>query len=318
MLSDIEIRWASADETAPILNFIEAMGFNPRDNTAWQGLEMVAMSAWQGGNLIGAIPLEPRPLKITADKTIWAMHETVVAVHPDHRARGIGSAMQQQIFTSLPDEIELLSVFREEPQSPAYRWYLKNGFQKAMQIDSWFFEGKPEWKMPEVDLFVPTDSRVPWEFLAETWRKAQQTASGVVDQTQRNLRDWLAIHPYRARYNFKIAAERGRQGRAPGYAILGTGNMHSERKRCDILDLISTGGPGDVRHMLDQIIPFEIKIGSAAIRWPLAQTDSHAEIAQAIGFQRKWSFDMLIRPLPHSSFNLLPSSFASYASIDYI
>ena len=133
MNHETQIRWADADEAPDILAFIQAMGFNPRDKVTWDQLEMVAMSAWQGGKLIGAIPLEPRPLKIAPDKTVWAMHETVVAVHPEYRGGGIGTQMQHEIFTTLPTEIELLSVFREEPESPAYRWYVKNNFRPALQ-----------------------------------------------------------------------------------------------------------------------------------------------------------------------------------------
>jgi len=315
---DIQIRWANADETSAILDFIQAMGFNPRDKITWDALEMVAMSAWQGGKLVGAIPLEPRPLKISADKTVWAMHETVVAVHPEHRGNGIGSKMQDEIFRTLPAEIELLSVFREEPDSPAYRWYLKNNFRPAMQIDSWFYEGAPEFKMPEVDLFVPTDARLPWDELEETWQKARQSSSGIVDQTQRDLKTWLNVHPYREKYTFMMAVERSRLGLPAGYALLGTGTMHSESKRCDILDLVSTGGTEDIRRLVEQFIPFIIKSGCTSIRWPLAQNDANTQIAQSLGFNKKWSFDMLVRPLPHSSLLAHPPAFASFASIDYI
>lgn len=318
MNDKIQIRWADADEAVDILAFIQAMGFNPRDKITWDALEMVAMSAWQGGKLIGAIPLEPRPFKIAPDKTAWAMHETVVAVHPDHRSRGIGSRMQDEIVATLPAEIEFVSVFREEPDSPAYRWYIKNNFQPTMQIDSWFYETSPEFKMPEVDLFVPTDARLPWDELAETWPKARKNNSGIIDQAERDLKTWLSIHPYRQKYDFMIAVERSRLGLPAGYAVLGTGNMHSETKRCDILDLVSTGGSNDIRRLIDQFAPFMFKSGCTSIRWPLAQNDPNTQIAQSLGFNKKWSFDMLVRPLPHSSLLVKPAAFASFASIDYI
>jgi hypothetical protein len=255
---------------------------------------------------------------IGGGKTVWAMHETVVAVHPDHRGHGIGSCMQEEIVKTLPGEIELLSVFREEPDSAAYRWYLRNQFRPAMQIDSWFYEIAPEFKMPAVDLFVPTDARLPWDELEETWRGARANSSGVVDQRERSLRNWLKVHPYRQKYDFMFAVERSRLGLPPGYALLGTGTMHSEAKRCDILDLVSLGGAADVERLVKEVTPFVFKAGCTAIRWPLARTDPRREIAEALGFNNKWSFDMLVRPLAHSSFNPQPSSFASFASIDYI
>jgi len=327
-MNDIEIRWARAEERGHILNFIEQMGFNPRDTVTWDGLEMVAMSAWQGGQLIGAIPLEPRPLRIDDENSAaWAMHETVVAMHPERRGRGVGSAIQRAIFDSLPDDVPLVSVFREEPDSPAYRWYLKNGFAPAMHIDSWFYDGAPEDKFPALDLFNPTDAGVPWDLVDEIWRQARRCGGGFVDQSQRPLRSWLSVHPYRERYDFTLAIERGRRGHPPAYALLGMGHMHSESKRCDILELLSTGGPDDYRLMLDILISNAFKRGCNSTRWPLAEHDPNAQLAQDLGFEKKWGFDMLIRPID-SSFILHPfdklragsSSLKNwrYAPIDYI
>jgi GNAT superfamily N-acetyltransferase len=316
-----DIRLAAAEETPALLDFIQTMGFNPRDATSWNGLEMLAMSAWQEGRLIGAIPLEPRPIRIAAGKSVWAMHETVVAVHPEDRSRGIGSAMQTAIFECLEGQADFVSVFREEPQSPAYRWYVKNGFVPAMHIDSWFHETALEFKVPELDLLVPNDERLPWALLADIWRESRQTTAGFVDQSQRPLQTWLAIHPYRHRYNFILAIEPGRQNRPRGYALLGTGDMHSESKRCDILDVVSTGGDADVRYLLNQLLPLATKLGCQSTRWPLADTDPNIQSATDLGFEKRWGFDMLIRPVssPDSSFILHPSSPGwRYVPIDYI
>ena len=318
-MSDLEIRWSRAQERGSILKFIEQMGFNPRDALTWDGLEMVAMSAWQRGRIIGVIPLEPRPIRIAENSTVRTMHETVVAMHPDHRGRGLGSAMQRAIFDSLPSEIQFVSVFREEPDSPAYRWYLRNGFMPAMHIDSWFYEGTPEYRIPALHLFSPDEGRVPWDLIDEIWRDGRSAGGGFVDQSQRWLRSWLPIHPYRERYKFTIAVERGGQGRAAGYALLGMGTMHSDAKRCDILELISTGNAESRRALLDILIPFAFQRGCKSTRWPLAAHDPNTHVAESLGFQKKWGFDMLIRPT-NSSFILHPSSLENwrYAPIDYI
>jgi GNAT superfamily N-acetyltransferase len=326
-MNDIEIRWARAEERGQILNFIEQMGFNPRDTVTWDGLEMVAMSAWQSGRLIGAIPSEPRPLRVADGSTPRTMHETVVAMHPDHRGRGMGSEMQRAIFDSHPDEVQLVSVFREEPDSPAYRWYLKNGFTPAMHIDSWFYQATPEDRIPALHLFSPDDPSVPWDLIEDIWRNSRQTAGGFVDQSQRSLRSWLPIHPYRERYSFTIAIERGCPGRPPGYALLGMGHMHSQTKRCDILELLSTGGREDYRSLLDILISHAFKLGCKSTRWPLAELDPNTQLAHDLGFEKKWGFDMLIRPLDSSvrlhPFDKLRAGSSSlknwrYAPIDYI
>src|SRR5947199_6303211 len=98
MTTTPEIRLARGHERGQILNFVEAMGFNPRDHVTWDALEMFTMSAWQGGQLVGTIPLEPRPLRIAPQQTLCGAHEPVVAVLPDHRNQGIASAMQPGPF----------------------------------------------------------------------------------------------------------------------------------------------------------------------------------------------------------------------------
>jgi GNAT superfamily N-acetyltransferase len=314
-----EIRLARGEERGQILNFIEAMGFNPRDHVTWDALEMFAMSAWQGGQLIGAIPLEPRPLRIAPQQTIWSAHETVVAVHPDHRNQGIGSAMQQDLFTLLAGEAQLVSVFREDPQSPAYRWYLTNGFRPAMQIDSWFHENGRTGGIPPIDLYDPSDSRVPWDLIEKIWQTARHAGGGFVDRTERPLRSWLEVHPYRHRYEFNLAIERGRQGRQPGYVLYGIGTMHSESARLDILELLSTGDIESTRRLLDAVLQSHRPKNCTVTRWPLAANDPAAQIARDVGFINKWSFDMLVRPLT-AELDLSPEVTAGwrYAGIDYI
>jgi GNAT superfamily N-acetyltransferase len=314
-----EIRLARGDERGQILNFVEAMGFNPRDHVTWDGLEMFAMSAWHGGQLIGAIPLEPRPLRIAPQQTVWSAHETVVAVHPDHRNHGIGSAMQEALFTLLSGDAQFVSVFREDPETPAYRWYLKNGFRPAMRIDSWFFEQSRGDGIPPIDLYDPAEGRVPWDLIEEIWQTARQTGGGFVDRTERPLRSWLEVHPYRHRYQFTLAVERGRQGRPPGYALFGIGTMHSESPRLDILELLSTGDPDSTRWLLDAVLQTPRPKNCTTTRWPLATHDPNTQLARDAGFINKWSFDMLVRPLI-ADFDLSPEATAAwrYASIDYI
>src|SRR4051812_5776320 len=195
-MSDLtEIRLARADERGQILRFIEAMGFNLRDEVTWDGLGMLAMSAWRAGELIGLIPIEPRPLRVAIGRTLQCAHETVVAVHPEYRSRGIGSAMQAALFESLRGRAQLVSVFREEPESAAYRWYVQNGFQPAMHVDSWFYEREHSAGRSNAEVYDPQDARLPWDLIEEIWQSVRKTGGGFVDRAQRPLGPWLAVHP---------------------------------------------------------------------------------------------------------------------------
>jgi GNAT superfamily N-acetyltransferase len=314
------IRLSRPDERDALLAFIEQMGFNPRDAVTWDALGMFAMTAWQGDRLVGAIPIEPRPLRITADRTVWTAHETVVAVHPDHRGGGFGSAMQAALAgcqlptlagASVPS---LLSVYREDPASPAYRWYVKNHFRPATRIVSWFCDhpGAPKDPLP-ISSYGPTDPAVPWTLLADIWRAAREGQAGFVERTARPLREWLAVHPYRHRYRFELLHHAAPPA---GYVLLGVGRMHSPVERLDILELVTSGSPADAARLLGAV---QHHAGGRPIRWPLAAGDPMTDIARAADFENRWSFDVLIRPLDHS-LKLPPAVIESwiYAGIDYI
>jgi GNAT superfamily N-acetyltransferase len=311
-----DIRWSRPHDRDTILTFIQQMGFNPRDAAAWDALNMCAMTAWQGGNLIGAIPLEPRPFRITPTQTIPTAHETVVAIHPDHRAQGIGSAMQTAIAENPPAGTQLITVFREDPQSPAYRWYLKNNFTPLMHIDSWFWDA-PSSPDINIELYRAHDPRLDYEALQKLWLRTTQECAGFVDRNQRPLDQWLPIHPYRSRYQFYILLHRHPNRSIAGYALIGVGKMHSPTNRIDILDLItSNNNPEPLLYALQRLSTTQ---NWRPIRWPLATQDPNTTFARNNGFTNPWGFDLLIRQLPSPALSIPPSTITwRYAGIDYI
>jgi len=191
---DVSIRLAAgpADRDA-VLAFVEAMGFNPRDAATWDALGMSAVTAWQGAELVGAIPFEPRPLRVSEDGVAWSLHETTVAVRPEHRSAGVGSAMQEKLLEFLEshdsvrwargEPVSMLSVYREEPESAAYRWYLKNGFQRAYTIHGWHLEGPaPAGPTAGYRVYSPAETETPWSVMNQVWRVARRGQAGVVDR----------------------------------------------------------------------------------------------------------------------------------------
>jgi hypothetical protein len=238
-------------------------------------------------------------------------------VHPEHRARGIGSAMQAALFDALRGQAELVSVFREEPQSPAYRWYIANGFRPAMHIDSWFYERDSSGggNILTFEIFDPADPGVPWDLIEQIWQITGRSGGGFVDRAQRPLAAWLAVHPYRRRYKFTLLLDRA----APGYALCGVGSMHSSSPRLDILELCSTGDANATALLLDGVLKCARNMNRASTRWPLAAQDPHVHLAQNAGFARKWGFDMLVHPLAGEfDFSPEPTADWRYAGVDYI
>jgi GNAT superfamily N-acetyltransferase len=319
--SDLNIRTARKEDRDPILDFIRAMGFNPRDAVTWDGLHMTAVTAWAGAELVGAIPLEPRPLQVAPGRVVTTLHQTAVAVHPDYRGRGVGSRLQAALKAEPPVAAHLTTVFREEPQSPAYRWYVQSGFTAVMHIDSWFLNDPkaddallppPEYRMrePIVDASGPLDA---------LWRKARgDRFAGFVDRTRRPLAPWLAVHPYRSRYDFRLATLPNKAGDLAGYALLGVGRLHSDTIRADILELIADS-PLSRADTVRAVLAAAAANGWQPVRWPIAASDGESvELASQLGFEKRWGFDLLAKPLNGFSLDGLDFSRWRYASVDYI
>ncbi len=307
------LRFSTPADRDAILAFIQRMGFNPRDAVTWDGLNMVAMTAWMDEKLIAAIPVEPRILRISADKSVRAFHETVVAVDAQYRGGGLGSLLQQELANKSTDT-GLLTVFREDPTSPAYRWYIKNGFFPVMQVTSWFYDRPADLAAGiKATSWNINDATLPWPQLEDAWAtRYQSLAGGVVHRTSRSLRNWLAIHPYRHRYEFHIVADP-----SGGYALLGVGQMHSETIRADILEFMpGTPEPGSAEILIRAIATIATREKWHPIRLPLAINDPAAIVLQSMHFQPGWTFDMLARPINSTK---LPETYHwRYAGIDYI
>jgi GNAT superfamily N-acetyltransferase len=291
------IRLSTPADRDAILAFIARSGFNPRDEVTWDGLNMIAMTAWLADRLIGAIPLEPRRLRIAGDRTIQTIHETTVSIEAEHRGGGLGSRMQAAIFAQRPFGADRVTVFREDPASSAYRWYQKNGFSPVMNIHSWFCD-RPVSNGQPPRLWMASDPLAPWAALEN------QKSPGRVD---RDLKSWLAIHPYRKRYRFWVVADES--GAA---ALLGVGTMHSQTERADVLQW--TAPDADSAGSLLQAICNVAAVKDwRPVRIPLAANDPRTELVKSLGWESRWSFDMLAR-----SISRFDSADWGYAGIDYI
>lgn len=306
-----------ADRDA-ILAFIAEMGFNPRDAATWNGLNMRAMTAWDGATLVAAIPLEPRLLRTHNGTCVHAVHETVVATRPEYRGKGLGSALQQALLDAAPDAAQLATVFREDPASPAYRWYLTNGFTPVVHVDSWFNDN-PRDTGASVESFpdgVPEkDGDIEW-----LRRNSSGQSGGLIDRQQRPLSRWLPVHPYRSRYQFHCVMTRTAD-RVVGFALLGVGTLHSQTTRADILDFCTLDSSTDLAQpLLDAVCSLAAQNGWTPVRWSLASSDPLTQLAIARAWESRWSFDMLARPLrPEAQPLLAPNAVARwrFAGIDY-
>ena len=296
----VEVRLSRPADRDAILRFVEEMAFNARDASTWDGLGMVAITAWHGSRLVGAIPLEPRWWQLRPGCTVSAVHQTTVGVLPQFQGRGIGSLMQDAIRTHEPALASIVTVFREDEDSAAYRWYRRNGFESAMRVAAWAAETPTDVNVSNpVEVLDPSDPAVDWAEIDELWCAHQAARhGGFVCRERRPLSRWLGVHPYRNRYGFKILLVRD-AGDLVAYAVLGIGQLHSTTTRVEIMEHATRGGePRWVNALCRSTLAFAHRHEYRPVRWAMAASDPEVEIARRRGFRPNWEFDLLWRPLP--------------------
>lgn len=316
----LTIRLARPDDRGMLLGFIEETGFEPRDADTWDGLRMLAMTAWEGEKLVGAIPLEPRQLQVAPGTVLLSMHETVVAVRPEYRGRGVGTQLQQAVFDQAGDAA-LVTAFCGEPDSRAYGWYIQNGFLPAMRIDSWFWDEPREAGEAEFQALDPLAPGVDWNAIESLRQASTESIGGIVSRQQRTLRMWLPIHPYHGKYTFRLLTLGGDVSSPQAFALLGIGAMDSQTTRVDVLEFCMPPAQWDRSSLLLRAIGFFAAInGYKPVRWPISQNDPLTRIAKSSGMEVRGTFDMLARALsPAGQYALDPRYTATwrYAGIDY-
>ena len=265
------IRQATPTDRDDILTFIATMGFHPRSVHTWDTLKMSAVIAVKDDQMMGAVPFEPRTLHLAPGVSVPVLHQTCVAVAPIWRSFGVGHNLQEWT-RSLAHSLGCgLTVFREDPSSRAYRWYVDCGFKPVITLDSYFLDVLPT----SITTAAPAEL-LPPEALP---RLPEHPGTFSRSATQANF---LAAHPYRGRYTLHTVITDS------GYALLGVGKLHSTTDRADILAL-----EGDPPALLPILIATSRHHGWTPLRWTLPRPHPHTAIAASLGMTARWSFDML-------------------------
>lgn len=311
MSGGVTLRLARPDEGPRVLRLIADLGFNPRTPETWNALSMGAVCAWEGDDLVGAVPFERRDLLAAPGRILKTAHQTCVGLREPHRGAGLGSRLQDQLALLLRDEVALLTVFREEPTSPAYRWYLKCGFTPAMRIES-FFADPPARLASAPATPDPLYQHLPHDpvhpvIAAALERLADDRLKSPGHLISPSMRHWLAHHPYKGRYRFEWVIG------PSGAVLLGIGRMHSSTDRVDVLAMTRTPDP---LPLLTQTAHLAATHGWTPLRWAVSTNDPHLPLARSLPMQSRWTFDLLaksLRPLPEP----LPTHMWTYSTLDF-
>lgn len=127
-MADITFREYTPDDAEDLLEIRNAI-FPPLTVQQWRKTEHenTASMAYEGDEVVGAIPLEYRTFKLAPGCDISVCFEHAVGTREDMRGRGIGSGMIQKAREFLQDHCEMLLVYRGAERSIGYNFYVKSG-----------------------------------------------------------------------------------------------------------------------------------------------------------------------------------------------
>jgi len=156
----MEVREIWPDELERLVKFRNTW-FPPVSPEEWRQdpEQRAAVAAFEGGEIVGAIPIALREFRIAPNVVIQAGFEHSVLVRPDLRGQGIGQRMVEVAAEALRDRCDALMVYRGQEKSRAYNFYRKAGHHDLHYIRPWTLRPSKELEQPR-DVVVKGRSEI--------------------------------------------------------------------------------------------------------------------------------------------------------------
>lgn len=232
-------RLSESYDTSSVLRFIEDMGFTSRAQEYWVKNKLqAALCLSPNGDIVGAIPVHPRLLSLGDGQTIVTWHQTVVAVRPELRSTGIGTKLQDLLKReAVARNVPIMTVYRRDESSNAYRWYSKNGFEDVLPIRSLTAEPLVDvrisplaFEVQNVEGNYQLNSEIQ-QFLSNT---ISENPCGIHKLPDVSLSELHKRGAYSSIYRYECVTLKS-DGVIMALAILGVGKLHSDGERVEIL-----------------------------------------------------------------------------------
>jgi len=313
----ITIRAFHNEDLDAVLELIKRSDSTDRTCETWLGNNMTAMLAFDHEKLIGAIPFEKRSVVLDKDQLLKVLWVSAAHVDSAYRSQGIGSKMDQAIEEYFYPEFEAVLVCREDESSPAYRWYMKLGYQPLVPIVSLkkMVEGVPENGCAYVVWNSKQDIQSAGNDLLRCFNRNTSHYGGFPERTEQFWARKLDVHYYKSFYTYYVVAVMDGQNIA-AYALLGQGAMKDKIERFDILEMITPEAMAIKKNLQVSIMDFAQKKQLKEVRIQLADQDCDLEWLRSLGFSERWRTNILGKMI--CSDKPFPEVRWKYFHVDYI
>lgn len=256
---------------------------------------MTAVLALDGDRVVGIIPFEQRDIVGRDGRIVKALWVSGAHVDEQYRSHGLGSRMDLATGELFPDA-ECILVCRGDPQSGAYRWYKKNGYDDVVQVVSLkagVMAAAAQGAVLYCDTLEAIDENA--ERLHECFWRHNGRYCGFVHRDQPFWRKKWLYQYYRDFYRFSVLALTQDGGMA-AYAFLGETDMRDGVRRFDLLELAVPENQTVRESLLAAVMNTAVKKGLSELRLQVAGTDPIRAWFEAKGFrQRPWDSRILGR-----------------------
>jgi len=288
----MEFRLFQEDNLPEVLDLIDRSISTNRSVDTWHSNNMTGVLAYDEGKLIGAIPLEPRIFSLGNNEFIKILWVSAAHVDPEYRSQGIGGGMDLKIKDYYYPDYKGVFVYREDEKSAAYRWYMKNGYQKLLSILSLRKEVGQS-KIPVKCQILQTEAEFQ-EFGEQIYNCFDANTKMYGGFPKRDRLFWAAkskTHYYKESYDYSMVLVFSGTD-LQGYAFLGKTDIKDGVKRFDILEMIysdtETGNS-----LLASITGYARSEGLSELRIQMSQQDPGLDWIKSQEFTVRWETNML-------------------------
>lgn len=298
----MEIRVYSPSDLQEVLSLIRRSNSTDRTEETWRKNAMTGVLAFDRGKLIGAIPLEPRIFDLGDGESLRLLWVSAAHVDPEYRSRGVGGRLDVKIREVFFPDYKAIFVYRDDENSPAYRWYARLGYQLLLPILAFKIQVFPVGACLNYNCWTSTDQIKSIE--RELFDCFQRNCRHFGGGPRRHPTFWserIDAHYYRRFYKYLVVTI-PQDHRVKGYAILGETDMRDKVKRLDILEHCAPDDPQAREELFLAIMQLAYNRNLAEVRVQMSPQDPGICWVQKFGFENRWRTNLmgvLMRPIEY-------------------
>lgn len=313
----MQIRALTKELLPQALDLLSRSDSTPRTQETWEGNHLQGVCVFEGNDMIGLIPLEPRVFKINMDAYVPVVWVTGAHVQPEYRSQGIGAMMDRQIAQFYP-EAEAVLAYRQDEGTRAYQWYMKNGYKPLCPLVSLKKSVSPFSIEVDYSVHSSVESIKALEPEMLDFFERQMISWGGFPKRTPNFWSHVCMHHYykHAYQYFLITIKE--HGKIVAYAFTGITALRDGIRRLEMLESVFIKNEAVKQQLFNAAFDLAYKSNAQEVRVQCAQEDALKTWLEDAGFTLRWQTNIIGKSLKNEVLMFAQPKQWKYFQIDYI